>query len=472
MQLFANNATASLGASLAAGATSLTVATGAGALFPNPTAPDYFLATLEVTGTTTREIVKVTARSGDVFTIVRAQEGTADQAWTTSDTVSLRLTKATMELLQTELALDGARGVRVVPHVPAALGTWTDGTTTYTAASGLFTLFTTTNGDGHVVGDTAQFNAVNYLTSQIYTGAPTQATEYWNGTAWTALTVGNYQTNNALGYSQLRFTIPGDWAVGGSGTNVPQTTYNIRLRFTTAGTQAVIGALSIATRVDLTANEVIASTTGGLKIATMSLGTIAPDIRVAGPIANGRGQVGTFSANSWVYLWLIYNPTTAVWAGLWDVSATAPGMPSGYTYQLLIGGHRVDANGLLMVSYQLGNTVTYPTGVRDLVAGSATTSTAVTATVPPIATHGEYSGFVSSSSASAQLEVYAEPNAAGGDGRRLIYVNTGGATSNGTGSQFTLPFKVAQTFYYLNNGGTSPSGFVFTLGYTMPGNLS
>lgn len=95
--LFTNNAATTLASSVAIGATSLTVASGGGALFPNPTAPDYFLVTLIGISGTPIEIVKVTARSGDVFTIVRAQEGTTDSAFTGGDKVELRITAGEMD---------------------------------------------------------------------------------------------------------------------------------------------------------------------------------------------------------------------------------------------------------------------------------------------------------------------------------------------------------------------------------------
>lgn len=84
--LFANNAATTLAGSVSSGATSCTVVTGTGALFPNPSAGQYFLLTFSDAATnTTREIVKVTARSGDVMTIVRAQEGTTAHAWSVAD---------------------------------------------------------------------------------------------------------------------------------------------------------------------------------------------------------------------------------------------------------------------------------------------------------------------------------------------------------------------------------------------------
>ena len=86
---FTNNATTTLAAGITNVATSLTVATGGGAKFPTLTGADVFYATLANSGGSV-EIVQVTARTGDAFTIVRAQDGTTGLAWTTGDKVELR----------------------------------------------------------------------------------------------------------------------------------------------------------------------------------------------------------------------------------------------------------------------------------------------------------------------------------------------------------------------------------------------
>ena len=96
---FTNNAASTLASSILIGATSLTVATGTGALFPTLTGSNFFYCTLQNTAGTTIEIVKVTARSTDTFTIVRAQEGTSASAFSTGDKVELRLTAGEINLL-------------------------------------------------------------------------------------------------------------------------------------------------------------------------------------------------------------------------------------------------------------------------------------------------------------------------------------------------------------------------------------
>jgi len=90
--LFTNNAATTLASGITNVATSLTVATTTGGQFPAITSPNFFYCTLQNVAGTLVEIVKVTARAGDVFTIVRGQESTVASAFSTSDKVELRLT--------------------------------------------------------------------------------------------------------------------------------------------------------------------------------------------------------------------------------------------------------------------------------------------------------------------------------------------------------------------------------------------
>lgn len=92
---FTNNATSTLASTINSSVTSLSVATGGGALFPTLSAGDYFYCTLaNVAGTV--EIIKVTARTSDTFTIVRGQDGTTAVGWTAGDKVELRLVAASL----------------------------------------------------------------------------------------------------------------------------------------------------------------------------------------------------------------------------------------------------------------------------------------------------------------------------------------------------------------------------------------
>lgn len=89
---FANNATTSLFSSATASDTQIVVFPGGGALFPAAGGSNYFMVTVVDIATGLLEIMKVTNRSSDVFTVVRAQEGTAARAFTAGSPVELRLT--------------------------------------------------------------------------------------------------------------------------------------------------------------------------------------------------------------------------------------------------------------------------------------------------------------------------------------------------------------------------------------------
>jgi hypothetical protein len=88
------------------------VAVGDGAKFPALAAGDWFYLTLEevapaVPAFPLREIVKVTARTGDTMTITRAQEGTTARAWLAGDKVEQRLTKQSLEDLRSQWLVGG-----------------------------------------------------------------------------------------------------------------------------------------------------------------------------------------------------------------------------------------------------------------------------------------------------------------------------------------------------------------------------
>jgi hypothetical protein len=86
IELFSNNATTVLGAPLSIGGTSLTLFSGTGSEFPAPTSGQFFrLSLLDAFTQSVREILYCTARTGDVCTITRAQEGTSARGWLTGD---------------------------------------------------------------------------------------------------------------------------------------------------------------------------------------------------------------------------------------------------------------------------------------------------------------------------------------------------------------------------------------------------
>jgi hypothetical protein len=126
--LMSNRASSTLAAPINNVATSVTLAAGTGALFPNPSAGQQFPLTFidAATGLLT-EIVYCTARSGDVLTIVRAQESTTAQNWLAGDVAANLITAGVLAAFQQSAALQPARTV---------------------TTSGAFTITTADNGGG------------------------------------------------------------------------------------------------------------------------------------------------------------------------------------------------------------------------------------------------------------------------------------------------------------------------------------
>lgn len=111
--LFKNNAASTLSSGITNVATSITVANGA--LFPSLTAGQTFYATLTQSGTETSwEVVLVTARAGNVLTVVRGQDGTTAVSWTSGSKIELRLTAAVMDAMAQEADLKTIHGKSIL----------------------------------------------------------------------------------------------------------------------------------------------------------------------------------------------------------------------------------------------------------------------------------------------------------------------------------------------------------------------
>ena len=97
-----NNASTTVPAAVSSIATTLTVATGTGVEFPILGGTDYFFATLQDVNNNF-EIVKVTARTDDIMTIVRGQESTLAIPFPANSRFELRVTVENMLATFTDL---------------------------------------------------------------------------------------------------------------------------------------------------------------------------------------------------------------------------------------------------------------------------------------------------------------------------------------------------------------------------------
>jgi len=143
------------------------VASGQGARFPTLSAGDYFYATL-INTSNQLEIVKCTARSADVLTVERAQEGTTARAYDVGDRIEIRITAATFE---------DATAIYDVPTESTGYLAMPAGTTAQRPGSPVAgaTRFNTESGslefyDGAVWISTNLIPTINSVTGTIYAG--------------------------------------------------------------------------------------------------------------------------------------------------------------------------------------------------------------------------------------------------------------------------------------------------------------
>ena len=92
---FATSTIADVGG-ISSGDLTVNVQPGDGALFPSLTGSAYFYVTM-IDSSGNREIVKVTARATDAFTIVRQQDNTTARAFAQNDKIELRVNAAALE---------------------------------------------------------------------------------------------------------------------------------------------------------------------------------------------------------------------------------------------------------------------------------------------------------------------------------------------------------------------------------------
>jgi hypothetical protein len=101
--MLTNGATALLAGSIDGSDSSLAVATGAGSRFPTISEEGDWFPLVVVNAAGGLEIMRATARSGDVITVTRAQEGTSALAFDAGARVDLRLTAAAIADIITDL---------------------------------------------------------------------------------------------------------------------------------------------------------------------------------------------------------------------------------------------------------------------------------------------------------------------------------------------------------------------------------
>ena len=114
----ANNVSGFLNTAITASDTGIVLQSGNGASFPSLSAGEYFYATLVSTGGTL-EVVKVTARSGDSMTVVRAQDNSSAASFAAGSRLEIRVTVASVRDAISDVATASAIGFTPVGGISA-----------------------------------------------------------------------------------------------------------------------------------------------------------------------------------------------------------------------------------------------------------------------------------------------------------------------------------------------------------------
>lgn len=211
-QLFTNNATATLSTGITGGTATIALAPGTGVLFPQPTGTQFFMATMVVTDPLNPnygvlEIVKVTGRSTDTVTVVRAQEGTSAFAFPAGSLFELRPTALAFDTIYSALAervptfTSGTIPVSNVGNVIAVLGlglySWN--------GSAYVPDIQTNSGAGQYLFRNKLINSLGFINQRNYTsGTATTGANQYTLDRWRVVTSGqNLTFTTVSNYTQM-----------------------------------------------------------------------------------------------------------------------------------------------------------------------------------------------------------------------------------------------------------------------------
>jgi hypothetical protein len=213
-------------------------------------------------------------------------------------------------------------------------------------------------------------------------------------------------------------------------------------------------------QVDIDADEIILKDSSGRAYLAEAV-NLTVDITASG--ANGL-DTGTEANSTWYYLWVIYNPTTDTVASLISLSATAPTLPTDYTYKALIGAIYNGSGGNFNLIRQVGNQVFISrTTISQSVPGTTYASISLATIVPPNAK----SALIQRSDqigASANVSLLTSPQD-GDDFSYAVTAESGGGTAYRNNVVFELPLREVQTIYQKRNGTAPTTTAVYCTGW-------
>ena len=260
-----------------------------------------------------------------------------------------------------------------------------------------------------------------------------------NPTTISASTTGNAATATKLATAR---NINGVAFDGTADINIP-TSYGVQGQAKNLKVQVTSN-----TAATITADQIVAYSSNG-SAALLSNVNVTLSTGTTG--VNGR-DTGSLTANTWYYLYVIYNPTTTTVASLMSTSSTAPTLPSGYTYFVRVGSVLTNASSYLYRTIQRGNNTQYVldgtllTNYPLLVSGAVGSLTAYSlATLIPVAVASEVSALLTSPPASGNAYL-------GANGVTNIIYLLNNASGSYAGQQIQAQIVLETNYLYYQGG--------------------
>lgn len=260
--------------------------------------------------------------------------------------------------------------------------------------------------------------------------------------------------------------------------DMPSLTLDIGQFSRCVGQSSKPNAATPLTKYDLFADVVVFyNSVGGTTVRRVAPGTITNDLGLAGVTANGRDQAGAFTADSFVYLYWIWNGSAVATISSLAAPPTGPALPTGYTHWCFATVVRWNASSNIVPSWTKGRQVWYDIadgGVTRIISGGAATSMTAAGAgnfIPALATYVKFTAIFSLTNASiASFSLLVRPTGALNAGQTVLAITIPVAGGSGTvAAQFELPNSAnTQIDYKLSAAPTSGGAFVDIVGYTIP----
>jgi hypothetical protein len=227
-----------------------------------------------------------------------------------------------------------------------------------------------------------------------------------------------------------------------------------------------------STEVKISADAISLEDTNGEVYLARSVSLTAS----SGSVGANALDAGTVANSTWYSTWVIFNPTTNTIASLLSTSATAPTMPSGYTFKARVGWRRTNGSALFERILQIGRRAQYVVGasvttaLKTVVSGSTgdvaapTYSAASVAAIVP-ATASEIALVMQQNFGTTAM---AAPNASYGAASSTtnpaMVANQWSANTNSGvhNTSFTMMLESTSVYYASNSSGNS----LFCSGWT------